>query len=142
MKRVLAFGSFDGIHNGHRAMLREAKSLGNYLIVSVAQDVVIHVLKGHDPKLPLKTRIADLKKERIADEVIVGDEILAHWTAIKKYKPDIVAVGYDQHELKEALQVYFSSRTQEDFENPQKQPTIVILKPYEPDTYKSSILNQ
>lgn len=133
MTKVLAFGTFDGIHEGHRAMLREAKTLGSYLIVAVAPDSVVAEIKGAVPHNRAAKRIADLKKEHIADEVALGDAMQGDWKILKKYKPDSIALGYDQDELKQALIDYY--------ENAEKKPTIVVLQPYKPDIYKSSLMN-
>lgn len=133
MTKVLIFGSFDVLHDGHRAFLREAKALGDYLVVVVAPDSVIKDLKGHSPRCASAERIAALKNERIADEVVLGDAESNSWKILKKYKPDIIALGYDQEELKAALEEYF--------ENLEKHPTIVVLTAFQPEKYKSSLLN-
>lgn len=132
MVKVLALGTFDGIHDGHRNMLRQAKALGTYLIVVVAPDTVVKKLKGA-PRHSSAQRIAMLKKERITDEVALGDSEIGSWKILKKYKPDIIALGYDQDELKTELDAYF--------ENTEKKPTIVRLQPHKPEIYKSSLLH-
>ena len=33
----------------------------------------------------------------------IGDKVLGQWTEIKKVKPDIIAIGYDQKELEKKL---------------------------------------
>ena len=38
MKRVLIFGTFDGIHEGHLNLFKQAKKYGDYLIVVVGRD--------------------------------------------------------------------------------------------------------
>lgn len=45
MKKVLAFGTFDGFHRGHLSFLEQAKSHGNYLIVVVARDKTAEKVK-------------------------------------------------------------------------------------------------
>lgn len=113
-------------------MLTEAKSLGNYLIVAVAQDQVIHKLKRHPPRSPLAKRIAEMKALAIADEVVAGDEDILMWNVLQSYQPAIIALGYDQAQLQSALLAAmqtFSFSSQ-----------IVVLQPYKPDTLHSSLL--
>ena len=45
-KKVMVFGTFDGIHDGHRHFLREAKKQGEELIVAVSKDEVVQKLKN------------------------------------------------------------------------------------------------
>jgi FAD synthetase len=49
--RVIAFGVFDGLHEGHRHFLREARKLGGRLTVAVAHDEAVVMLKGRRPPL-------------------------------------------------------------------------------------------
>jgi FAD synthetase len=133
MIRVLVFGTFDGVHEGHRNMLRQAKELGDYLVVVVAPDNVVAEIKGRVCVRRSGERIQGVRDEHIADEVVLGDKLLDNWSVLKKYKPDIIALGYDQDELKAALAAHF--------ENSEKKPKLVILKAFKPDQYKSSLLN-
>ncbi|MDO8601807.1 MAG: adenylyltransferase/cytidyltransferase family protein, partial [bacterium] len=91
MVRVLVFGTFDGVHDGHRDMLRQAKELGDYLIVAVAPDNVVEEIKGKVCVNRSAVRIQDVRNARIADEVVLGDKMLSNWSILKKYKPDIIA---------------------------------------------------
>ncbi len=133
MKKVLVFGVFDGIHDGHRAFFREAKKHGSHLIVAVAQDHIVEYLKGHLPEKNLARRIDDLRKEPTVDEVALGDAELGIYEVVKKHKPSIIALGYDQAALRE------------DFKNHRKEfgwrPKVVVIKAHKPHKYKSSILN-
>ncbi len=38
MKRVITYGTFDMLHYGHINLLRNAKSLGDYLVVALSTD--------------------------------------------------------------------------------------------------------
>ena len=171
MTKVLTFGTFDGIHDGHRVMLREAKQLSlrasakqssqlensglpreyprsdrpNYLIVAVAPDSVVKEIKGTLPKYSTAQRVTTLKNEHLADEVVVGDDQMHSWKIVKKYKPNIIALGYDQQDLQSALaehleKSYPDIETDEGFQNNPKKPKIVMLSAHKPDIYKSSLL--
>ena len=131
-KIVLVFGTFDGIHDGHRYFLCEAKKLGHSLFISLAQDSTVLKFKGKKPRLTLSKRKANLSAEKLADKIVAGDKKLGNWSAIKKWKPDIVALGYDQKNLGKALK-----KTRKNF------PfsfTIKTIKPFKPEMCHSSIL--
>lgn len=134
MRKVMVFGVFDGIHEGHRMFLREAKKQGDYLIAVMAPDHIVEHLKGKRPKINLSERIEHLKKEDLVDEVVIGDPVLSTWEVVKKYKPDIVACGYDQKALKEDLE--------RNLKRLGVKPEIKVMKSYEPNIYHSTILNE
>ena len=103
---VLVFGTFDLLHEGHKYFLREAKKLGGKLVVAVAPDSVVLTLKGSKPKISADMRVKNLKASFEADEVLIGDESLNSWRIVRKTSPDIIALGYDQKELKRDLEKY------------------------------------
>ena len=45
MKKVMVFGTFDGLHEGHLDFFRQAREYGDYLIVAVARDVNVKKIK-------------------------------------------------------------------------------------------------
>jgi len=104
MRKVMVFGTFDGLHEGHRAMLKEAKALGDYLIAVVAQDHIVEHIKGHSPEKNLAERFEHLEKQDGVDKVVIGDAEMSTWFTVKRYKPDIIAIGHDQHMLKSDLE--------------------------------------
>ncbi len=132
LNKVFCFGAFDGIHEGHIQMLTEAKSLGNYLIVALTQDAVLEKLKQHKPRSHLAERIQAVIDLQLANEVIPGDPDIEQWQVLQQCQPNIIALGYDQMRLQQALtnaiQTFSFS------------PQIVILKPYKPETMHSSLL--
>ena len=50
-KKVVIFGVFDIVHDGHLAFIREAKSHGDILIAIVARDNIVFNIKNKLPKL-------------------------------------------------------------------------------------------
>lgn len=132
-KTVLVFGTFDGIHDGHRFFLREARSLGNKLMAAVAQDSVVKKLKCRPPRKPLGERLTGLRASGLIDEAVAGDTTLGSWSAVKKYKPDIIALGYDQTELEKELRAYIKRGN--------LLITLVRLPAHRPVTNHSSLLN-
>ena len=107
-KKVMVFGTFDGLHDGHKAFLKEAKKYGDYLIAVVPSDNIVERLKGIPPKLTLSKRIKHLGNVDNVDSVIVGDDELGSWKVLQKHRPDIIALGHDQNLIKEDLERYLS----------------------------------
>lgn len=133
MAKVMIFGVFDGLHEGHQEMLKEAKTYGEHLIAVVAQDHIVQHLKGHLPKLDVADRMVALQEEDAVDEVLIGDAVLETWEVVKKYRPDVIACGYDQGDLKKNLEKNLARIGYK--------PRIVTLKAYEPETHHSSLRN-
>lgn len=94
MKKVLAGGRFNILHSGHRFFLKEAKKLGDYLIVVVANDETI---KRHNKDLvsSQEDRKKSIENLGFVDKVVIGhpEDILK---TVEAERPDIIALGYDQ----------------------------------------------
>ncbi len=91
--KVLAGGRFNILHEGHIYFLEKAKSLGDYLIVVIANDKT--VLRNKKPLLfSQEIRKKRVEKLYFVDKVIIGDpkNILK---TVEKVRPDIIALGYD-----------------------------------------------
>ncbi|MBI2888377.1 MAG: adenylyltransferase/cytidyltransferase family protein [Candidatus Liptonbacteria bacterium] len=132
MKKVLVFGVFDGIHEGHKQFLKQAKSCGDYLVVVVARDGAAEELKGVYPCLPIGVRMEYVRASEYADEVVMGDRKLGSYEVLKVQRPAVVALGYDQ----EVLKVDLEKRKGEfgwEFE-------IKVMEPHQPEKYHSSLL--
>ena len=94
MVKVMATGTFDLLHMGHIYYLREAKKLGDTLVVVVATDSTVQKLK-HDPITPQESRVNLIKELKMVDEVYLGhDDDM--YTIVQEIKPDIIALGFDQ----------------------------------------------
>ena len=107
-KTVLLFGTFDGLHDGHRFFLSEARKLGTRLIASVAQDSTVERFKKHPPKHLLAERMTKLLQSGLVDEAAPGDTELGNFTAVQNCKPDIIALGYDQTKLEVKLREFIT----------------------------------
>ena len=102
--KVLAFGTFDSLHDGHRVFLAWAKAQGETLTVAVAHNDAVLTLKDRKPLINHDERRAAILKNGLADEVVVGDRVPGMWETLARIAPDIVALGYDQYALKNALE--------------------------------------
>lgn len=129
MTRVMAFGTFDSLHPGHIEALKQAKSLGNELVVIVSRDITVSKYKNHKAKFSEQQRLKHVKNLGIATKVLLGgfnDKL----EVVRKLKPDVVALGYDQNLFVNDLKQIIKN----------KKVKIVRLKKYHPDIFKSSKL--
>lgn len=82
-------GSFDLLHAGHVAMLEEAKSLGDVLIVGLNSDLSVMRYKGRSrPICPQEQRAAMLAALACTDLVVLFDE-LTPLPLLEMIRPDI-----------------------------------------------------
>jgi len=70
-KVVITSGYFNPLHIGHINLIREAKKLGDFLVVIVNNDEQVKI-KGSFPFMPEQERIEIVKALRYADEVILS----------------------------------------------------------------------
>ena len=103
-RTVFIFGVFDGVHDGHRFFITEAQKLGEPVIISVTRDEVSRDLKGRAPKYSLEERMEALQELFPEAIVIPGDETNGSWAGLRTYTPAVIALGYDQTDLKRALE--------------------------------------
>ena len=73
MKIVLATGGFDPIHSGHIKYFKDAKALGDKLIVGLNSDEWLARKKGQ-PFMPYSERYSIVDELKIVDEVIQYDD--------------------------------------------------------------------
>ena len=116
MKKVITYGTYDLLHQGHINLLQRAKALGDYLIVGVTNDnfdrergklnVVNNVLE----------RVEAVKATGLADKIIIEDYFGQKIDDIQKYDIDIFAIGSDWKGefdyLKEFCEVVYLPRTE------------------------------
>lgn len=104
---VLATGAFDLLHYGHLNFLQEAKKAGGRnakLIVIVARDKTVEARKGKNPIVPEDQRRALIEALKPVDAAILGFKDLNYAAVIGKLNPDIIAVGYDQSDIKKSTE--------------------------------------
>jgi FAD synthetase len=105
--RVLVGGVFDILHVGHIHFLKQAKELGDELIVIVAHDETVRRNKRRNPINPAEDRAELLRAIRYVDEVYIGSPGGIDFELVKRINPDVIAIGPDQtigcEKLKEEL---------------------------------------
>lgn len=95
MKRVITYGTYDLLHQGHINLLRRAKELGDYLIVGVTSDSFDRGRGKLNVRNNVLERVEAVKATGYADEVIIEDYIGQKIDDIQKYDVDIFAIGSD-----------------------------------------------
>jgi D-beta-D-heptose 7-phosphate kinase/D-beta-D-heptose 1-phosphate adenosyltransferase len=92
---VMTNGCFDLLHAGHVACLRQARRLGDRLIVAVNDDASVARLKGKDrPLNPLVQRMAVLAGLESVDWVVAFSEDTPE-RLIEEIRPDLLVKGGD-----------------------------------------------
>jgi len=133
MKRVLVFGTFDGLHAGHVNFFEQAKKLGDYLAVVVGRDVTVNKVKGSFPKRSELLRLKAVKQCKLVDQALLGN-IGNPYEIIKKIQPDIIALGYDQNS--------FTANLESELKKAAIAAKIIRLNPHKPKIHHSSIVNK
>lgn len=99
-KIVFTNGCFDLLHMGHVQLLREAKNLGDILIVALNSDRSVRQIKGPDrPILPEEERAELIAALEMVDYVTMFDEP-DPLNVIRELRPDVLAKGGDWAEDK------------------------------------------
>ena len=116
MKKVITYGTFDVLHQGHINLLKRARELGDYLIVGVTTDnfdLERGKLNTHDGVMK---RVQAVRDTGYADEVIIEEYKGQKIDDILKYGVDVFAIGSDWEGqfdyLKEYCEVVYLPRTQ------------------------------
>jgi FAD synthetase len=105
-KIVLATGAFDLLHLGHVRFLEASKRRGGRgakLVVVVARDNTVLNRKGQLPILPEGQRRELVGSLRAVDKAILGHTHLDLLGILTEVRPDIIAVGYDQKQIKASV---------------------------------------
>jgi D-beta-D-heptose 7-phosphate kinase/D-beta-D-heptose 1-phosphate adenosyltransferase len=92
---VFTNGVFDLLHPGHVRYLREARRLGDVLIVGVNSDRSVRANKGADrPLTPAAERAEILVALECVDAAVIFDEDTPH-DLISTLQPDVLVKGAD-----------------------------------------------
>ena len=116
MKRVITYGTYDLLHEGHINLLRRAKALGDYLIVGVTNDSFDRERGKLNVRNNVLERVEAVKATGIVDQVIIEDYVGQKIDDIQKYDVDIFAIGSDWEGkfdyLSEFCEVVYLPRTE------------------------------
>lgn len=126
---IMGFGTFDGLHPGHLFYIGELRKQAKKLIIVIARDQNVKRFKGRLPYFNENTRMENVKKLDLADEVVLGS-LEDFYEVIRTYQPNVLGFGYDQNVDEKKLKTIF--------------PEVEILRidSYYPEKYKSSLLKK
>ncbi len=133
MTTVMAFGTFDMLHEGHRYYLSEAKKLGDTLVVVVARDETVNKLKEKFPVHNEDYRLRQVKSLSFVNKAVLGnpgDKL----EMVVDHKPYIIGLGYDQ--------TFFTEQLREKLADRHLFPKIIRLPPHMPEMYKTSKIRE
>ncbi|MEN9558386.1 MAG: hypothetical protein RL141_755 [Candidatus Parcubacteria bacterium] len=128
---VLVTGTFDGLHPGHEDLFRQAKALGDRLVVVVARDKTVQAVKHRMPRMGEVARLQAVAAHPLVDLAVLGKEG-DKLQVITEIDPDILLLGYDQAVFTDALEERLAARG--------IAPRVLRAEPFQPERYKSSLL--
>ena len=136
MRKVITYGTYDLLHQGHINLLRRAKELGDYLIVGVTSDSFDRGRGKLNVRNNVLERVESVKATGYADEVIIEDYLGQKIDDIQKYDVDIFAIGSDWvgkfDYLNEYCKVVYLPRTEG--------ISSTMLRAESQDTYKIGVI--
>ena len=133
MRKVMCFGTFDLLHDGHKFYLNEVKKLGDFIVVVVARDETVKEVKKHPPLHNESERVRNLQQLGIADKVVLGNSGDKLKVVVDE-RPDMICLGYDQ--------TFFTDKIKEKLQQRGLDVEVVRLPAFKPDVYKSSLLKR
>ncbi|WP_420860192.1 adenylyltransferase/cytidyltransferase family protein [Marivivens marinus] len=94
MKKVITFGTFDLLHEGHLRILQRARAEGDYLIVGVSSDQ-LNDRKGKRTVFPEAQRLAYVADLKYVDEVFLEESLELKDDYVKRFDADLLVMGDD-----------------------------------------------
>ena len=122
--RILTIGTFDKLHPGHIAYLKQAADRGD-LLVLVARDENVEKFKGRKPEENESTRVANVLRNFPKATVVLGEHA-DYLHRVRELKPDLILLGYDQKMPPGITEVDLPAPTER-------------AQPYKPEEFKSSL---
>ncbi len=133
MVRVMVAGAFDFLHPGHLDLFRQAKALGDELVVVVARDQSVEKTKGKKPVFSENERLEVVASVRIVDRAVLGGS--GHWfDVLLDVRPDVLLLGYDQKVDETALNAFLAKNG--------LKTKVVRAESFEAHKFKSSKLKE
>ncbi|MBI4448528.1 adenylyltransferase/cytidyltransferase family protein [Candidatus Woesearchaeota archaeon] len=133
MIKVICFGTFDPLHEGHRSLFTQARALGDHVTVIIAKDSTIRHVKKREPYQYEQTRLLAVCASGLVDYARLGreDDVYA---VLSEERPDVICLGYDQ--------THFVDRLESELAKQGIIARIVRAEAHEPQTQKSTLLRK
>lgn len=132
-RRVLAFGTFDLLHPGHKYYLEQARRLGDELVVIIGRDRTVLGVKKAWPLRDEETRRISVERLKPVSKAVLGNERHVY-RVLDDYRPDVIALGYDQKA--------FTRNLKRELKRRRLRCSIVRIDAYRPEEFKSSLLKK
>ena len=116
MKIGITASTFDLLHTGHILMLREAKTICDYLICALHVDPSIERAEKNKPIQSLYERFTQLEAVKYVDEIIPYETENELLTILQSNKIHIRIIGEDYKDKSftgreiEGMQIYYNKR--------------------------------
>ncbi|MCK5460136.1 adenylyltransferase/cytidyltransferase family protein [Candidatus Parcubacteria bacterium] len=95
---VAVSGYFNPLHTGHLKLFKDAKKLGDYLVVIINNDSQV-IVKGRVLFMPENDRAEIVSAIKWVDKAFISiDKDISVCKSLKEINPDIFANGGDRHE--------------------------------------------
>jgi cytidyltransferase-like protein len=133
MKKVMAFGTFDLLHEGHKNYFKQAKEHGDFLVVAISRDSNAQKYGKHLMNKEHQ-RMLDVYDCELVDEAMLGCECEDLFQILLNEKPDVICLGYDQIIQEVDIEKYL--------EEHDLKAKVLRMKPYKPEIYKSTLLKE
>ncbi len=131
MSKVIVFGTFDILHEGHIDFFKQAKAHGDFLVAVVGRDANVEKIKGKKPLNNEQQRMLAVYNVPEVDLAMLGDKE-DPYKVIEEQKPNAICIGYDQNSYVENLGEELKKRG--------INAKVVKLKPHMEHKFKSSKL--
>ena len=132
IKTICAFGSFDILHPGHIAYVKQAAALASRVVAVVTPDDAFLKYKGKKPLFDQSERLQIVAELRTVDDAVLGDAD-GSWNIIRQLAPALILLGYDQANAKKSL---LASQAYRDCGSPK----ILVARAFRKKKYQSSVL--
>ncbi len=133
-KTVLVFGTFDALHPGHEYFLEKAANLGDRLVVVVARDRGVRLLKNRSPLHKELSRLHFVQSHPLVHQAVLADEQMGSFIVVQKIRPRVICLGHDQSALWNSLKSWMEKNNYS--------CEIKHLKPFKREQYSSTLLNK
>ncbi len=95
MRKVITYGTYDLLHQGHINLLKRAKELGDWLIVGVTTDNYDLERGKMNTSQNVIERIEAVKNTGLADQIVLEEYAGQKIDDIQKFGVDVFAIGSD-----------------------------------------------